>query len=95
MNLLNNSILSKIFRVNTSPLVKNTGNKQQEKQRLKAKDCKHLHACLKQLEFISCLEMTLDKKKEDNYSLNFLLELSKVKHYAKLNTLQSIDYCKS
>ncbi|WP_055434815.1 hypothetical protein [Lacinutrix algicola] len=94
MKLFNNSILSKIFRVNRDCFVIKINNKKQVKESFKSKDCKNLDNCLKQLEFISCLEMTLDNKKEDNYSLNFLLELSKIKHHAELNTLRSINYCK-
>ena len=69
MKLFNNSILSKLFSVNKTHSVKNNSNKLKENQNHKTKDCRNLHDCLKQLEFISCLEMNLDKKKEENYSL--------------------------
>ncbi|APX99619.1 hypothetical protein [Lacinutrix venerupis] len=76
---------------------KNSSNKKTTTVQLfstKKQHLNNLHNNLKQLEFISFFEMHLDKKNEDKYSLSFLQELEKIRHYAKINTLKSIQYCK-
>ncbi|OIQ20334.1 MAG: hypothetical protein BM549_10455 [Lacinutrix sp. MedPE-SW] len=49
---------------------------------------------LKQLEFISRLEMHLDNSLTHIYSLKFLQELNNIKAQAQNKTIQSIKYCK-
>lgn len=88
-----NTILSKVFSINTTPLNQNSGSNQTSD--LKTKHCQNLHTSLKQLEFISCFEMHLDNKKEDSYKLSFLQELARIKYSAEVNTIQSIQYCKA
>ena len=88
-----NTILSKVFSINTFPLRKKRGVNQTPE--LKAKHCQNLQSSLKQLEFISCFEMHLDNKKEDSYKLSFLQELARIKYHAEVNTIQSIQYCKA
>ena len=46
---------------------------------------KQLDNCLKQLEFISYLEINIENS--DHYSLDFLQELSQIKYSAQMNTL--------
>jgi hypothetical protein len=94
MNFLNNSILSKIFAINTPQLIKHNNIEHKQNLNLKTKHYKNLHDSLKQLEFISCFEMYIDKKKADSYSLSFLQELESIRYYAELNTLKSIECCK-
>lgn len=65
------------------------------KSDLKLNSCKLLHSSLKQLEFISFLEVHLNKKDLNEYPLNFLLELDKVKRHARNNAIKSITYYKS
>ena len=84
-----NTILSKVFSINTTPLNQNSGINQTSD--LKTKHFQNLHTSLKQLEFISCFEMHLDNKKEDS----FLQELARIKYSAEVNTIQSIQYCKA
>lgn len=88
-----NTILSKVFAINTTPLNKHSGSNQALD--LKIKHCQNLHTSLKQLEFISCFEMHLDNKKEDSYTLSFLQELARIKYSAEVNTIQSIQYYKA
>ena len=57
--------------------------------------CNTLHFNLMQLEFINCLEQHLDKRKEKDYALEFLLELKALKFSVQQNTINSIRYCKS
>ena len=92
MNFSKSSFLSKFFKINKTSLVENTSTNKQ--LNFKTKNCNNLHDNLKQLEFISCLEMHLDTKNESSYSLNFLQDISKIKHSAQINTIQSIQYCK-
>ncbi len=53
-----------------------------------------LKSSLKQLEFISFLEIHLSNKELNEFSLNFLIELTKIKHQAKSNTIKSIRFFK-
>ncbi|WP_397364613.1 hypothetical protein [Olleya sp. R77988] len=99
MILLNKNNLSKILKFNCFFSKKEEQEKKQEQEKQildnKLKHAVNLYHNLKQLEFISCFEMHLDKKKESSYSLSFLQELESIKHYAQLNTMQSIQYWKS
>ncbi|AUC74367.1 hypothetical protein CW732_01205 [Olleya sp. Bg11-27] len=86
----------RLFKVFNQSLESSTSlNVSLVKPDLKLKSCRVLHSSLKQLEFISFLEVHLSKKDLNEYSLNFLLELDKIKRHAKNNTIKSIAYCKS
>ncbi|MCK8479326.1 hypothetical protein [Psychroserpens algicola] len=56
---------------------------------------KQLQASLKHLEFISFFETHIDVRKADSYSLNFLLELERIKYDSQINTIKLIEYQKS
>lgn len=92
MNFINSNIFSIFFKPNYK--AKSTNTSVKADQDFKINHCQYLHENLKQLEFISCFEMHLDKKNEDTYPLSFLQELANIKHFAQLNTIQSIEYCK-
>lgn len=64
------------------------------KQAFNTNNHKTLQSSLKQLEFISFLEMRLSKKELNKFSLKFLIELNKIKRQAKSNTIKSIRFFK-
>lgn len=64
------------------------------KQAFNTNNHKTLQSSLKQLEFISFLEIHLINKELNEFSLNFLIELTKIKHQAKSNTVKSIRFFK-
>lgn len=92
MNFLTSTIFFKLFKTKT--ISNNNDVTVKPNQVFTIEPSKSLQDSLKQLEFISCLEMHLDKKNEDNYSLSFLQELTSIKHCAQLNTIQSIEFLK-
>lgn len=93
MNFLNISFFTNRFKAKADLSITTTFSGKYNKD-IANISSKNLHDNLKQLEFISCLEMHLDTKKEGVYSLNFLQDISKIKHSVQINTIQSIQYYK-
>lgn len=89
--------LSEFFKIflGSTNSVKQINVQDKTVQRCKHNICNTLHFNLKQLEFISRLEDHLDKRKEKDYALEFLLELHALKFMAQKNTIRSIHSCKN
>lgn len=90
MNFFKSNIFSRVFKINIT-----SNNKEiNPNPNFTIQHRKILQDNLKQLEFISCFEMYLDKKNEDSYPLNFLQELASIRHSAQINIIESINIIK-